>query len=205
MQWDVSLALQFLNPSFCVSNSVVADNSYLFIRQWGMTWKNIYVLSCYIAFDCTSYSGVTSQGTGSIAVVDSHFNGVPYAITIASYQDEQPNLVLDNLLVENSDAVVLVSGGDTVLAGSTGALYFNSWALGYQYSPDGSGGQRSGFVDPAPDKPASLLDASGVFFTQSKPQYETVAASSVVVATENGILNDGTGDVSKHLFLESGH
>lgn len=149
------------------------------------------MLSCYIAFDCTDYSGVTDQGTGSITVLDSHFNGVPYAITIASLGDEQPNIVLDNLLVENSDAVVLVSGGDTILPGSAGALYFNSWASGYRYLPDGSGGKMTGFVDPAPDKPSSLLDGTGAYFQQSKPQYETEAPIS---ATAHGVSNDGTGD-----------
>lgn len=95
--------------------------------NWGFVWKNIYVLSCYVAIDCTAYSGVTNQGTSSISVVDSHFNGVPYAITLGSKGDQQPNIVLDNLLVENSQSVVLVSGGATLLAGSSGPLYFNSW------------------------------------------------------------------------------
>ncbi|KAI0410472.1 pectate lyase superfamily protein-domain-containing protein [Xylaria grammica] len=162
--------------------------------NWGFTWKNIYVLSCYIAIDCTSYSGITSQGTGSISVIDSHFNGVPYAITINSLGDEQPNIVLDNLLVENSASVVLVSGGATIVEGSTGPLYFNSWASGYQYLPDGTGGKKQGFLNPAPSKPESLLDGSGSYFTRSKPQYEGVSASSIVVATSHGVSNNGKGD-----------
>ncbi|KAI0384726.1 pectate lyase superfamily protein-domain-containing protein [Hypomontagnella monticulosa] len=163
------------------------------VWNWGFTWKNIYVLSCYIAIDCTEYSGITNQGTGSITVLDSHFNGVPYAITVASRGDEQPNIVLDNLLVENSASVVLISGGATILPGSTGALYFNSWANGYQYLPDGSGGKATGFINPAPEKPAALLDGNGAYFTRSKPQYET---ESPIVATDHGISNDGTGDQS---------
>ncbi|KAI0397046.1 pectate lyase superfamily protein-domain-containing protein [Xylariaceae sp. FL0594] len=162
--------------------------------NWGFTWKNIYVLSCYIAIDCTSYSGVTSQGTGSISVVDSHFNGVPYAITLARLGTEQPNIVLDNLLVENSASVVLISGGETIVAGSSGPLYFNSWASGYQYLPSGFGGKRSGFINPAPNKPAALLDGNGAYFTRSKPPYEAISAGSIVVATSHGISNDGTGD-----------
>ncbi|KAF4186957.1 hypothetical protein CNMCM7927_004692 [Aspergillus lentulus] len=161
------------------------------VWNWGFVWKNIYVLSCYIALDCTAYSGTTSQGTGSITVLDSHFNGVPYAITVASHGDEQPNIVLDNLLVENSQSVVLVSGGDTILAGSSGPLYFNSWANGYQTLSDGSSGSRTGFVSPAPRKSPGLLDSSGAYFSRSKPQY---AGSTPIVATDHGVLNDGTGD-----------
>jgi hypothetical protein len=159
--------------------------------NWGFTWKNIYVLSCYIALDCTAYSGITDQGTGSITVLDSHFNGVPYAITIADLGSEQPNIVLDNLLVENSASVVLISGGATLLDGSSGPLYFNSWANGYRYLPDGTGGKQTGFIEPATSKPPSLLDGSGAYFTQSKPQYP---GQNPIVATDNGISNDGTGD-----------
>lgn len=162
--------------------------------NWGFTWKNIYVYSCYVAIDCTSSSGTSAQGTGSISVVDSHFNGVPYAITLAPHDDEQPNIVLDNLLVENSASVVLVSGGDTLLEGSTSALTINSWANGYQYLPSRSGSRRQGHVSPAPDKPESLLDSDGYYFTRSKPQYEDVSASSIIVATNNGISNSGDGD-----------
>lgn len=149
-----------------------------------------------IAFDCTAYSGITHQGTGSITVQDSHFNGVPYAITVKDMYDQRPNIVLDNLLVENSNSVVLVSGGETLLPGSSGAQYLNSWASGYQYLPSGRGvgGKRSGFIDPAPQKPEALLDGSGAYFTRSKPQY---AGESPIVATDHGISNDGTGDQSR--------
>ncbi|KAH6647435.1 pectate lyase superfamily protein-domain-containing protein [Truncatella angustata] len=162
--------------------------------SWGFTWKNIYVLSCYVAIDATSYSGTLEQGTGSIAVVDSHFNGVPYAITLGQNEDQQPTVVLDNLLVENSDSIVLISGGDTLLAGSASATYINSWANGYEYLPNGAGGKRQGFMSPAPEKPSSLLDDDGAYFSRLKPQYEDVSAGSIIVATDQGISNDGTGD-----------
>ena len=154
------------------------------------------MLSCYIAIDCTAYSGITSQGTGSISVVDSHFNGVPYAITVDTLGNEQPNIVLDNLLVENSASVVLINGGETILDGSDGALYFGSWAQGYQVLPSEGGGKTTGFSNPAPEKPTSLLDGTGAYFTRSKPQYETVDSGSVIVATSHGVSNDGTGDQS---------
>jgi glucan 1,3-beta-glucosidase len=161
------------------------------VWNWGFNWKNLYVLSCYIAIDATTYSGTGNQGTGSITVVDSHFNGVPYGITVAQEDGWQPNIVLDNVLVENSAAVVMISGGDTILEGSTGALTFNSWSTGYRYLPDGSGGKETGFLSPIPDKPSALLDSSGAYFRQAKPQYES---ETPIVATDNDISNDGTGD-----------
>lgn len=164
------------------------------VWNWGFMWKNIYVLSCYIAIDCTEYSDVQNQGTGSITVLDSHFNGVPYAITVGRQNGRQPNIILDNLLVENSQSVVLVSGGETILEGSVGALYFNSWASGYQYLPNRPGVRTSGFVNPTIQKPDGLLDGDGRYFLKSKPLYEDLDAGSFVIATENGISNDGTGD-----------
>jgi glucan 1,3-beta-glucosidase len=101
--------------------------------------------------------------------------------------------VLDNLLVENSASVVLINGGETVLDGSSGALYFSSWAQGYQYLPGGAGGKMTGFINPAPNKSPSLLNPAGAYYTRSKPQYET---ASPIVATQHGISNSGTGDQS---------
>lgn len=124
-------------------------------------------------------------------MLDSRFNGVPYAITVATHEGEQPKIVLNNLLVENSQSVVLVSGGDTILEGSFGPLYFNSWVNGYQTLSDGLSGSRTGFVSPAPRKSPGLLDSSGAYFSRSKRQY---AGSTPIVATDHDILSDGTGD-----------
>lgn len=67
--------------------------------------------------------------------------------------------------------------------------------MGMRYqSLDGTGSFVTGLLDPAPNKPKSLLDSSGNFFTRSRPQYETT--TDFIVATANGIDNDGTGDQS---------
>ncbi|KAH7309629.1 pectate lyase superfamily protein-domain-containing protein [Stachybotrys elegans] len=162
--------------------------------NWGFVWKNIQVTAAYIAIDCTPFSETTDppQGTGSITVLDSHFNGVPYGITLARQNNQQPNIVLENLLVENSQSVVMVSGGETLLPGSGGALYFDNWASGYQVRGDGVGGLRSGFMDVRPNKPASLLQ-NGRYFLRSKPQYP---GTRPLVITNLGVRNDGTGDQS---------
>ncbi|KAI9166458.1 Glucan 1,3-beta-glucosidase [Paramyrothecium foliicola] len=161
--------------------------------NWGFVWKNIYVLSCYVAIDCTAFSESTNppQGTASITVLDSHFNGVPYAITLGQKADQQPSIVLDNLLVENSASVVLVSGGDTLLAGSSSPRYFDFWISGYQVLPDGQEGKQFGFASVKPKKPQSLLDGSGGYLHRPKPQYP---AMTPIIATQHGVSNDGTGD-----------
>lgn len=174
------------------------------IWNWGFVWQQIYVLSCYVALNCTQFAGPLYQGTGSISVIDSHFNGVPYAITISNPMP-RPNVVLDNLLVENSDSIVLIDGGDTLLPGSSGAVYVNSWAMGKQYrSTDGTGSYQMGYLDQVPNKPQSLLDTNGRYYVRSKPQYETI--SSVVVATDNGVDNTMNGDQTSainHLLINN--
>ncbi|EXU95088.1 pectate lyase superfamily protein [Metarhizium robertsii] len=165
--------------------------------NWGFTWKNIYVQYCPVAIDCTEYSPATQQGTGSVAVVDSYFHDVTNAITILRNGDQQPSIVLENLQVQNSQSVVQVIGGtgETILPGSSGMLYFDTWVSGVQYLPNGiSGTKKSAFITPATNKPQSLLDDFDRYLVRAKPQYEDVEAGNIVVATHNGVSNDGTGD-----------
>ncbi|KAH8810663.1 pectate lyase superfamily protein-domain-containing protein [Xylogone sp. PMI_703] len=161
------------------------------IWDWGWTWQNIFVNSAFIAFDCTNFGGLDKQGTGSLTVIDSHFNAVPFAITVTA--DIQPAITIDNLLIEgNTPSVVLVSGGATILEGTTGpATTIQSWAMGRRYiSTDDSGTSTAGNLDPAPNKPAALLDGTGKWFTRSKPQYETISAGSVINVASFGAVGD---------------
>jgi glucan 1,3-beta-glucosidase len=159
-----------------------------------MTWQNIYVDSCYIAFNCTAHGGSTGQGTGSLSIIDSHFNGVPYAITVSN-TGTTPNLLLDNLLVEDSESIVLVSGGATIFPGSSGQITVESWAMGGAYFDENGDRQYlTGYVNPTPSKPPSLLDSTGRYFTHPKPLYNDVSPSSIVIATAHGVSNDMTGD-----------
>ncbi|KAJ5638651.1 pectin lyase-like protein [Penicillium herquei] len=81
--------------------------------------------------------------------------------------------------------------------GTSGEIYITSWAYGRRYtSLNGNGTSTYGLLDPAPQKPESLLDPDGEYFVKSRPQYESYSASDFVVATANGVKNDATGDQS---------
>ncbi len=56
------------------------------------------------------------------------------------------------------------------------------------------GSYTSGPVTRKRPVPSSLLDNSGRLFVKSRPQYERLDVSSFLVATQEGIANDGTGD-----------
>ncbi|KAH7312687.1 hypothetical protein B0I35DRAFT_411378 [Stachybotrys elegans] len=107
-----------------------------------------------------------------------------------NYQNDQ-EYVPAGIHWQNSESVVLVSGSKTLLAGGGGPRYFNSWVSGFQTSPSGVSGRRTGFAPLSPDKPSSLLDGQGRYYYKSKPQYE---GTTPLVATNFGVRNDGTGD-----------
>lgn len=126
-----------------------------------------------------------------LLLADSTFKGVPYGITLS--KGFTPNLVLDNLLVDNSVNVVAYTGGDTIFTGSSSRVHFTSWAMGMRYTTlHGNGTKVTGLLNPAPNKSKNLLDGTGNFYTRSRPQYEHVG--NFVVAIAHGIANDGTGD-----------
>lgn len=100
---------------------------------------------------------------------------------------EQPQCLVDG----NTPSIVLVSGGETILPGTTGgAVTVTSWAMGRRYtdSADDTGTSTAGNLDPPPNKPATLLSSSGQWFTRSKPQYETLSAGSFVSVASFGAV-----------------
>lgn len=155
-----------------------------------MTFQNVYIESCNIGFNMTAHGGITGQGVGSVSIIDSQFNNVPKGITLPS-SGTTPNLVLDNLEVQSSSVIVQTLGGTTLLAAS-GNDTISSWAMGGSYlNETGIRQHLNGYVNPTPNKPASLLASNGQYFTQSKPLY---VGASPIVATAHGVSNGMTGD-----------
>jgi len=67
--------------------------------------------------------------------------------------------------------------------------------MGHRYTSfNDTGSSVTGDVNPAPSKPAILLDSQGNIFERSKPQYEDVG--SVVNVLDHGVSNNGQGDQS---------
>ncbi|CEJ90104.1 hypothetical protein VHEMI05908 [[Torrubiella] hemipterigena] len=171
--------------------------------NWGFTYKNIYIESCAIGFDCIG-ADTLQNGVGSISLLDSHFNSVPNAITISENVTQQPNLVLDNILIEKVGAVVAVPGKETLLKATTQNTKLKQWVSGYQYlvgDADGDGGKRrSGFIDPPIKKPAGLLDKDGNYFWQPKPTYQQTPERLMKMLTDDPEIKlDGTGDQTERI------
>jgi len=132
------------------------------------------------------------QGTGSISIIDSTFTNVPIGILTSQRKDDPPNIVIDNLQLDNVGAAVLSEQGNIMLQG--GSKVIPLWAAGRRYKA-GKGSYEVGMVDGAPAKPPGLL-SGGKLFVKSRPQYENLGVGSFLVATQApyNLNNLGTGD-----------
>ena len=171
------------------------------IWDWGFNWQQIDVDGGSVAFNISGKGGITNQGVGSVSFIDCKFSNVPTGILTDAGSDAPPNMVIDNLVTSNVGTIVKTTDGHVfVPAASTVVL----WAVGQRYS-GGEGTYESGNVGGVPSRPASLLGNDGSFFSRSRPQYEALGSSSFLVATAQGIKNDGTGDQTAAInsFLQS--
>ena len=183
------------------------------IWDWGFMWKNLHVQSCQVALDLTETEvvKVRVQDQSPLLVssifqaiiyvcqhihLDSHFSCVPHAINVtANTKGIVPSIVLDNLLIENTESIVVLSNGTTIVQGSADPITVKSWATGERLTTiDNIGAQARRFVSPSPIKSPILLDGTGKFFERSRPQYENLTADNFLIATDHGISNDATGD-----------
>lgn len=197
------------NLHFQLTNTAIS-----MIWDWGFTWQNIVVENAWVAIACREQGGEHDQGTGSLTVLDSLFRNVPYPIVVRN-QGPRPAILLENLRIENCASVVVVDGGETLLAGTAGATTIPAWGMGRRYDKIGAAGEYvTGFLDSGLKRPAPLVDSSGAFFARSKPTY---ASGGFVVATDHGISNGGgaadqsdainrllAGNVGKPIFFPAG-
>ncbi|KAF6806174.1 glucan 1,3-beta-glucosidase [Colletotrichum musicola] len=182
------------------------------IWDLGFTRQSIYVSSCWMAIDYTSVGSISNQRTCLITVLDSHFNGVPYPITIRNV-GLRPDIVLDYLLVKNSASIVFVSGGETIFERFSGQTYFTSWAMGSRCSSkSGKFSFETGRLDPAPSKPEGLLDGLGkILATRTIANHWvfcsthscTIASSKVVTGCYKTGKVTTTGDHCPLVTLDS--
>ena len=139
-----------------------------------------------------SAGGPGSIQTGSVTLIDSTFTNVPVAVKTAWTGSSTPatagSLVMENIVLNNAPVAVQGPSG-TLLAG--GSTTIAAWANGHRYMP---GVPRSGSGPIAPNpRPAALL-SNGRYYTRSKPQYESLPASSFVSVRSFGARGDAAAD-----------
>jgi glucan 1,3-beta-glucosidase len=161
-------------------------------------YQGISINNCQIGIDMSSV-GSTGQTVGSITLLDSSITNTPIGIKTAynppsSTPPTAGSLIIENVVLNNVPTVIQLLGGSTVLAGTTGTTTISAWGQGHQYNPTGPKSSKGPFTPNS--RPGSLL-SGGKYYVRSKPQYNTLPASSFssvrsAGATGNGVTDDTT-------------
>ncbi|AEO64347.1 glycoside hydrolase family 55 protein, partial [Thermothielavioides terrestris NRRL 8126] len=163
------------------------------IWNWGWTYHGLSINNCQVGIDMSA-GGSSALNVGSVTLIDSSFTNVPVAVLTAWTTSSNPatagSLVMENIALNNVPVAVQGPSG-TMLAGTTGSTTIAAWGNGHSYTPSGPT-QFAGSIT-ANSRPAALL-SNGRYYTRSKPQYETLSASSFLSARSAGAKGDGATD-----------
>lgn len=184
------------NQQFTMRN-LVFNNCVTAISQlwsWGWVYQGISINNCQKGIDMSA-GGTSAQNVGSITLIDSSITNTPIGIITAYTSSSSPaaagSLIIENVVLNNVPVAVQVTGGSTVLAGTTGTTTITGWGEGHEYTPSGPSQFEGPFVPNT--RPASLLSGSN-YYVQSKPQYNTLSASSFQSVRSGGAKGNGVTD-----------
>jgi glucan 1,3-beta-glucosidase len=133
----------------------------------------------------------TTNGDGSIVVIDSDFTNTPIAIRtqFGGGPGAAGSLYVENVNYAGSGTIVQSSGNNVLT--TTSSKTVKSWAQGYLWQ---NGGNTMGTIDlssQTPTRPASLLKADGTYFEQTRPTFVGIPQIDV---TTLGLVGDGVTD-----------
>jgi glucan 1,3-beta-glucosidase len=175
-----------------VFNNCVTAISQLW--SWGWVYQGISINNCQKGIDISA-GGTSSQEVGSITLIDSTITNTPIGIITAYTSSASPatggSLIVENVVLNNVPTAIQLTGGTTILAGSSGTMTIAGWGDGHKYTPGGPT-QFEGIITPN-SRPASLLSGSN-YYTQSKPQYNTLSVSSFQSVRSAGAAGNGVTD-----------
>ncbi|CAG8892931.1 unnamed protein product [Penicillium egyptiacum] len=181
---------QFMMRNLVVSNAVTGISQ---IWDWGWTYQGITLTNCTTAVSINN-GGPGNQLVGSVVILDSTIRNCPTFIATAWQSSTSTNgsLILENIVLENVPAAVQGPSG-TILAGSSRFTTISAWGQGHKYTPDGPINFQGTFS--ALTRPNDLLTGvSSNYYTKSKPQYESLPASSFISIRSAGAKGDGSTD-----------
>ncbi|KAK2599641.1 hypothetical protein N8I77_011378 [Diaporthe amygdali] len=185
------------NQQYTMRNLVFNNcgTAIIMLWDWDWTFQGITVNNCGTGIDMSA-GGSSGQQVGSIIVIDSSFTNVPVGIltayTASATPDTAGSLILENINLSNVP-VVVSSSGSTVLAGTTGTTTVAAWGQGHSYTLTSGPTDFQGIIAPN-SRPATLLGSGNKYYTQAKPQYESLSASSFVSVRSSGAVGNGATD-----------
>ena len=185
------------NQQFTMRN-LVFNNCVTAISQlwdWGWVYQGISINNCQKGIDISA-GGSSAQTVGSITVIDSSITNTPIGIITAYTSSSSPatagSMILENVVLTNVPTAVQLTGGTTILSGTTGTMTISGWGEGHEYV---NGGGPNQFEGPfaANSRPGSLLSGSN-YYVQSKPQYNSLPVSSFQSVRSSGAAGNGVQD-----------
>lgn len=185
------------NQQFTMRN-LVFNNCGTAISQlwdWGWVYQGISINNCGIGIDISA-GGSSAQNVGSVILIDSSITNTPVGIITSWTQNSAPatagSLILENVQLSNVPVAIQSNTGGAILPGTGGSMTIPAWGEGHQYLPNGPT-QFQGAITPN-TRPASLLAPNGRYFTQSKPQYNTLPLSAFRSVRAAGAVGNGVAD-----------
>lgn len=161
--------------------------------NWAWTLKDVTINNCNVGVDMAN--GASTQTVGSVLFIDSTITGTAVGVN-TSYSTTEAStngtLIINNVDMTSGVSVAVKNGmtGATVVPGSQKV---NNFMQGNSYST-GAGVAVQATLQSNGTVPSALLNSAGGVFTRSKPQYETLDASSFVSVKEQGAKGDGSTD-----------
>lgn len=184
------------NQQFTTRNLTFNNCQTAVFMNWNWAWtlSGLTINNCGIGIDMAQ-GNTSAQTVGSVLLLDSTISNTPIGISTAYSETEgatNGTLVIDNVDFSTACPVAVSNSANkaTVLAGGSKIA---SWMQGRGYSGPNSGSAGQGSHGAA-TKSATLLNSAGNVFTRSKPQYETVPASSFKSVKSAGAKGDGVTD-----------
>jgi glucan 1,3-beta-glucosidase len=177
--------------------NLVFNNCVTAIQQlwnWGWVYQGISINNCQKGLDMSA-GGSAAQTVGSIVLVDSSITNTPIGIITAYNAPSSAPATAGSLIIENvalsNVPIAIQSSGSTVLAGTTGSTSISAWGEGHEYTPTGPKSFKGAFTGNS--RPGSLV-SGGKYYVRSKPQYNTLAASSFSSVRSAGAQGNGVTD-----------
>lgn len=188
--------LQIGNQQFSMRNLIFnnVNTAISHFWSWGWLYQGIKINNCAVGIDISA-GGRTAQSVGSITMIDSTISNTPIGFITAFDTTSMPtaagSLILENVVLSNVPTAIQKAGGGTILAG--GSTTIAAWGQGNKYTPDAAGPTRfQGSFTPN-SRPAALLSGN-VFYSRSKPQYNTLPVSSFQSVRSAGATGNGVAD-----------
>lgn len=184
-----NIGLDVGNQQFTVRNLTVncANTAVRMLWNWQWTFQGITINNVQVGFD------VAVDSVGAIAMIDAIVRDTPvFYQSSRATTTLQSSLVLNNIQAVNVSAIVGILGGETVLAGSPGYTYVDTWVQGNVYTGYDSQGYTQDYVTPIP-KDWSLLE-EGRIFGKGRPTYADYDITQIVSVRDYGAKGDGYTD-----------